>query len=348
MEVIPSPHRKFLSVCVHHSYLIFAILSELSDFCNRQLDIIHDYLVMNSDLFSKAGLTLDRLRSFCLVAETESFTKAADGDSNRQTLYSRQVRDLEQFFETELFLRKGRTVTLSNTGKELHSLVSEYFAALEDFKERCSGELGSYTIGAGESIIQWKLIPMLNEIKESFEKADVVFKNLRSSDIIDGINKGTINFGIIRKSALPSNFDSISIGSLKFAFFYPSASKVKKSNEAELLSHFPLAIMEGVGSYQTFLNELPAKHGIIIRKSVSCSSFPMMAKTLHVLNIAAILPSIARQELSESQFNMIELESLRTLERDLCVCWNSRLANMNLMLTELGTALSVGLKYALL
>jgi hypothetical protein len=214
---------------------------------------------------------------------------------------------------------------------------------LEDFKERCSGELGSYTIGAGESIIQWKLIPMLNEIKESFEKADVVFKNLRSSDIIGGINKGTIDFGIIRKSALPSNFDSVSIGRLKFAFFYPFESNVTKNDEAELLSHFPLAIMEGVGSYQTFLDGLPAKHGIIIRKSVSCSSFPMMAKTLNVLNIAAILPNIARQELNKAQFDMLELESLRALERDLCVCWSSRLANMNPMLTELGTGLGNGL-----
>jgi DNA-binding transcriptional LysR family regulator len=294
---------------------------------------------MDNSVFSKSGLSLERLKSFCLVAEVESFTKAAEGDSNRQSLYSRQIKDLEQFFGTELFHRKGRTVTLSNSGAELHALVSEYFSALEDFHERCSGELGSYTIGAGESIIQWKLIPMLSEIKESFEKADVVFKNLRTSDIIDGINKGTIDFGIIRKSALTSALDSVSIGSLKFAFFYPSESKVTKNDEATLLSHFPLAIMEGSGSYQSFLDGLPAKHGIIIRESVSCSSFPMMAKTLNVLGIAAILPEIARQEFPASKFNMVDLEGLEALKRDLCICWNKRLSALNPMLESIGRSL---------
>ncbi|HBR92572.1 MAG TPA: hypothetical protein DEA90_00220 [Opitutae bacterium] len=295
---------------------------------------------MHRALFSKSGLSLDRLNSFCRVAETESFTQAAEGDPNRQTQYSRQIKDLEQFFGTELFHRKGRTVTLSNTGKELHTLVSEYFSALEDFHERCSGELGSYTIGAGESIIQWKLIPKLNEIKESFEKADVIFKNLRTADIIDGINKGEIDFGIIRKSAVTSNLTSLPLGALKFAFFYPSHSKIDPSDEAQLFSSFPLAIMEGEGRYQKFISELPSKHAILVRKSVSCSSFPMMAKTLTSIPVAAILPTIASEGLPAESFKMAELASLKPLAQELCVCWNQRLASMNPTLKELGKALA--------
>lgn len=298
---------------------------------------------MNRTLFSKSGLSLDRLNSFCRVAETESFTQAAGGDPNRQTQYSRQIKDLEQFFGTELFHRKGRTVSLSDTGKELHTLVSEYFSALEDFQERCSGQLGSYTIGAGESIIQWKLIPQLNEIKESFAKADVIFKNLRTADIINGINKGEIDFGIIRKSAVTSNLASLPVGALKFAFFYPTNIKVNQSNEAELLSSLPLANMEGDGRYQEFMAELPAKHGIIVRKSVSCSSYPMMAKTLNALPIGAILPSIARQELATHAFNMAELKSLASLSQDLCICWNKRLAAMNPLIEQLGQRLGVAI-----
>lgn len=325
---------------MHLENLILCILSKSPRFYNRQTSTIHDYTIMDSAIFSKSGLSLERLKSFCRVAETESFTKAAEGDPNRQTQYSRQIKDLEQFFGTELFHRKGRTVTLSNTGKELHTLVTEYFSALEDFHERCSGELGSYTIGAGESIIQWNLIPKLNEIKESFEKADVIFKNLRTRDIIDGINKGSIDFGIIRKSAVTSGLEQVSIGSLGFALFYPGSSKIKTDDEAALLSHFPLAIMEGTGSYQSFLEELPAKHGIMIRKSVSCSSFPMMAKTLKILKIAAILPEIAREELASTEFDMCKLNSLQLLKRDLCICWNKRRAKMNPTLHEFGHSLS--------
>jgi DNA-binding transcriptional LysR family regulator len=231
---------------------------------------------MEDILFSKSGLSLDRLKSFCLVAEAESFTKAAGGDSNRQTQFSRQIKDLEQFFGTELFQRKGRTVTLSTTGMELHTLVSEYFCALEDFHERCSGELG--------------------------------------------------------------------IGSLDFALFLPKKAARKATDEAALLSLLPLATMEGDGSYQSFLDQLPAKHGIILRKSVSCSSFPMMAKTLKVLGFAAILPKIAREELASSAFEMRTLESLQELTRELCLCWNKRRATMNPIIQKFGYSFSDLLK----
>lgn len=299
---------------------------------------------MENILFSKSGLSLDRLKSFCLVAETESFTKAARGDSNRQTQFSRQIKDLEHFFGTDLFQRKGRTVTLSTTGRELYTLVSEYFSALEDFHERCSGELGSYTIGAGESIIQWKLIPRLAEIKDCFQKADVAFKNLRTRTIIEGINKGSIDFGIIRKSALTSGLESAGIGSLNFALFLSKEAAIKTDDEAALLSQLPLATMEGEGGYQTFIEDLPSKHGIMLRKSVSCSSFPMMAKTLKVLGIAAILPEIAKEELTSNEFEMRKLDSLRKLKRELCICWNKRRAKMSPILEKFGHSLSDLLK----
>lgn len=315
-------------------------LTDKEIFCSRLLSIFHDFIVINQLLFLKSGLSLDRLKSFLLVAEAESFTKAAGGNSNRQTQFSRQIKELEEFFGTALFERKGRTVSLSSSGKELHTLVAEYFSALEDFQERCSGELGSYTIGAGESIIQWRLIPRLKDIKDSFEKADITFKNLRTRSIIDGINKGSIDFGIVRKSALTSGLESVNIGSLDLALFLPRKAHPKGGDEATLLSTLPLATMEGEGSYQSFLDELPAIHGIIIRKSISCSSFPMMAKTLKVLRIAAILPKIAKEELTSAEFEMREMDSLQTLRRKLCICWNKRRAKMNPTLQELGSSLS--------
>ena len=128
-------------------------------------------------LFEKSGLSLERLRSFCRVAEAGSFTRAAESDPNRQTLYSRQVKELEGYFSTELFRRNGRTITLTDTGRDLQRLAMEYFSALEDFTESCSGEMKSYTIGAGESLIRWMLLPKLPEIRQIAGRAEIAFNN---------------------------------------------------------------------------------------------------------------------------------------------------------------------------
>lgn len=68
---------------------------------------------MFEHLFSKGGLSLDRLRSFMQMAQAGSIAKAAPGDTNRQSQISRQIRELEQFFGTELTRRKGKTLSLS-------------------------------------------------------------------------------------------------------------------------------------------------------------------------------------------------------------------------------------------
>ncbi|CAN5656658.1 hypothetical protein BH11VER1_BH11VER1_41940 [soil metagenome] len=50
---------------------------------------------MFDSLFSNSGLSLDRLRNFLLVVEAGSIVKAAQNDLVRQSLFIRQIRDLE-------------------------------------------------------------------------------------------------------------------------------------------------------------------------------------------------------------------------------------------------------------
>ena len=54
---------------------------------------------MFDHLFSKGGLSLDRLRGFMQMADAKSIAKAAPGDTNRQSQISRQIRDLTDLME---------------------------------------------------------------------------------------------------------------------------------------------------------------------------------------------------------------------------------------------------------
>ena len=73
--------------------------------------------VMSDDLLQHSGLSLDRLQSFCCVAEAGGVTKAAKGDPARQSLFSRQIKELEEFFGVELMRRSGRGVALTEAGR---------------------------------------------------------------------------------------------------------------------------------------------------------------------------------------------------------------------------------------
>src|SRR2546428_10036760 len=94
---------------------------------------------MVSQLLQETGLSLDRLQSFCLVAEAGGVTKAAKGDPARQSLFSRQVKELEEFFGTELVRRKGRGIALTAARQRLHLLAREQLLALSDLQKASLG-----------------------------------------------------------------------------------------------------------------------------------------------------------------------------------------------------------------
>lgn len=62
---------------------------------------------MFQNLFSRSGFSMERLASFCAVADAGSIARVADKDPTRQSLISRQIRELETFFGVELVRRKG-------------------------------------------------------------------------------------------------------------------------------------------------------------------------------------------------------------------------------------------------
>src|SRR5207249_684145 len=129
-------------------------------------------------LLQEGGLSLDRLQSFCLVAEAGGVTKAAKGDPAKQSLFSRQIKELEEFFGAELVRRKGRGVMLTAAGQRLSVLARECFASLWDLKSECKAVPTEIVIGAGESIIRWVLLPKLKYVKEALPNARLKFLNL--------------------------------------------------------------------------------------------------------------------------------------------------------------------------
>ena len=89
---------------------------------------------MFEELFSRSGLSLDRLRSFLSFAQAGSIAKAAPGDVNLQSQISRQISELETFFATELTVRRGKSLSLTAAGQRLAVLIRQQLQDLDDFQ----------------------------------------------------------------------------------------------------------------------------------------------------------------------------------------------------------------------
>ena len=83
-------------------------------------------------LFSERGLSLDRLKVLIEVRDAGSIAQAAPGDPVRQSQYSRQLRELSEFFGCELAQRRGKILKLTAQGERLAELAREQLRSLED------------------------------------------------------------------------------------------------------------------------------------------------------------------------------------------------------------------------
>ena len=98
------------------------------------------------------------LESFVLVAEMNSFTKAAEKLSYAQSTVSFQVKQLEQDLGTPLFERLNHRIKLTPKGSEILALAYQMLA-LKDSMEKAAGERrplgGHIRLAMADSLCHW-------------------------------------------------------------------------------------------------------------------------------------------------------------------------------------------------
>jgi DNA-binding transcriptional LysR family regulator len=76
-----------------------------------------------------APLDLDQLQTFIAIADTGSFTRAAEGVHRTQSAVSMQMRRLEDRIGKPLFEKDGRTNRLTEEGEKLLSYARRMLAS---------------------------------------------------------------------------------------------------------------------------------------------------------------------------------------------------------------------------
>lgn len=158
---------------------------------------------MFDSLFSERGLSLDRLKVLIEVRDAGSIAQAAPGDPVRQSQFSRQLRELSEFFGCEVARRRGKILKLTAPGERPAELAREHLRLLDDFRSACRVESVAFTIGAGDSLIQWLVIPRIGRVMQSFPGTRFATSNLRTNEIVQQLTDGRIDFGLIRRDAVP-------------------------------------------------------------------------------------------------------------------------------------------------
>ncbi len=289
-------------------------------------------------LFSERGLSLDRLKVLIEVRDAGSIAQAAPGDPVRQSQYSRQLRELSEFFGCEVAQRRGKILKLTAHGERLAELAREQLRSLDDFRAECKEQSVAFTIGAGDSLIQWLVIPRLGKILDEFPGTHFATTNLRTNEIVQQLTDSRLDFGVIRKNAMAPGLKSVSLGIVSYVALMPN-ELAKKTNLRQALESLPLATQTTDGQFASGLREIAKALGVALTPALACQSFPQTMAALRSGRFWAIVPELAVRELPQGIAHRISDPLLHQLDREAMLAWNPRLIRVRPNAAKIATRL---------
>jgi len=121
---------------------------------------------------------LNALKSFEVAARHLSFTKAAEELFVTQAAVSHQVKALEDFLELKLFIRRNRSLLLTEEGQEYYLELRDIFEQLAQAtdKLRLVSERGALTVSVPPSFAILWFVPRLSSFREAHPDMDIRIK----------------------------------------------------------------------------------------------------------------------------------------------------------------------------
>ncbi len=194
-------------------------------------------------------------RAFESAARLLSFTAAADELSLTQSAVSQQIRSLEVRFGCTLFVRKHRSIALTDEGRRLLPQVAEGISHLKAASAAFepAADPGLLTIATSVSIAQWFLVPRLNAfIKQNKNVRVRIVTTVWPDEFVTSTADVQIRFGPVETASSSSK----PLGSNRLALVASPTliepKRIKKSATTSVsLSSYPL--IQAVGTSDTWL-----------------------------------------------------------------------------------------------
>ncbi len=217
------------------------------------------------------GIEDHKLKVFCTVAETRSFSKTSEIIHLTQPAVSLQIQALEEMYETKLFDRSSSRVTLTPSGEILYKYAKEILA-LYTAAEKVIGEMtglvkGSITIGAGSTIGNYLLPSVISDFRKTHPKIKVHLLVANMQRVIELLNAGNINVGLVEGDVKRQKIVVDKLLSDELLLIVPAHhpwAKRKEVSVSELIEE-PFILREaGSGTRQT-IEKFLARHGITLQ-----------------------------------------------------------------------------------
>ena len=280
---------------------------------------------MFTKLFAESGLSLDRLRAFLAVAAAGSIVKATAGDPVKQSQYSRQIKELEDFFRIKLMERQGRGVKLTTSGRELARISRFFLLGLSNFQRGSLSEEQTFRIGASATLIRSFLLPVLSDARVLAGETRYVIETVSDDEIERRLHDLRLDFGVTTQPTISRPLQLKQLSKWHLGLWVPKemhkTDKIAGTALKEERLPLVLATKELEMCGMTNLVDWEPR--------LACESFVEARMAMKGSRLAAILPDFLVPPAEARTMWRLRIPSLESGALSFRFAWNPRLLRLN-------------------
>jgi DNA-binding transcriptional LysR family regulator len=279
---------------------------------------------MFARLFAEGGLSLDRLRALVEVGAAGGIARAAQGDPIKQSQYSRQIKELEDFFQARLVERQGQGLRLTPNGRELARISRFFLLGLSNFQRGCLAEEQTFRIGAGATFIEQFLVPVLAK-SSSPPGPRYAVEFAVDREVERRLHDLTLDFGVITAASLSRPLQLLELGEWHLCLWVPRALGHDEARALRALEDHRLPL--AVPSDEVSLPNVDLLEACEPR--LRCTSFLEARVALEREGLATLLPHFLVPGPPTRRLLRVEWPDLEAHRFQYRLAWNPRLLRLN-------------------
>lgn len=211
-----------------------------------------------------------KLKVFCTVAETKSFSKTSEIIHLTQPAVSLQIQALEELYETKLFDRSSGSINLTPAGEILYKYAKQiltlYAEAAKEISKITGLIKGCVKIGAGTTVGNYILPAVAVDFKKRHPKIRVSISIGNARKILEMLNSSMIDFGIISEMPGKNKFSIESIISDELCVICSSEHPLTNQKSVSIYDVIkePFVIREEGSSTRVIIEKFLAENGLSV------------------------------------------------------------------------------------
>lgn len=214
------------------------------------------------------GMEDQKLKVFCTVAETKSFSKTSEIIHLTQPAVSLQIQALEEIYETKLFDRSSSFINLTPSGEILYKYAKDIlnlYAEAEKEIGKITGLIkGSITIGASTTIGNYVLPTLIADFRKKHPKIKINVFIGNTKRIVDLLNSGGVDIGLVEGETLKHKMKTDPIITDELTFIVPPFHPWAKKKVVSILevTKEPFILREEGSGTRQMIEKYLSSHGI--------------------------------------------------------------------------------------